>query len=387
CFKPAKSRSLVLKRGKVTDKFCFSLGGTQIPWVTEKPNKEPQIGSWGAWLTAVDKSGLPGKFKAWIYQHGVLPRILWPLLVYEFPITTVEGFERKISRYLHRWLGLPRSLSSIALYGNNKRKLPMSSLNEEFMVTHAREVLQYRESSDPNVSRAGIVVRTGRKQEVRAGVEELRASQMVGMRQQGAWTRWEQAVDRKISWNELWRAEPYRIKFLIASIYDVLPSPSNLFCWGKVDTPLCSLCFRRGTLEHILSCCPKALGEGRYTWRHDQMKADLGKQLRFPEHIVETTLRPDIVLFSDARKQVVLLELTVPWEVRMEEANERKRAKYADLVEKCRTRGWRAQCVPIEVGCRGFAAQSLCKACSLLGITGAPQRKAIKNTTEAAEKA
>lgn len=29
------------------------------------------------------------------------------------------------------------------------------------------------------------------------------------------------------------------------------------------------------------------------------MKADLGKQLRFPEHIVETTLRPDIVLFSD----------------------------------------------------------------------------------------
>ena len=38
--------------------------------------------------------------------------------------------------------------------------------------------------------------------------------------------RWEQAVDRKISWSELWQAEPYRIKFLIASIYDVLPSPS-----------------------------------------------------------------------------------------------------------------------------------------------------------------
>ena len=47
-------------------------------------------------------------------------------------------------------------------------------------------------------------------------------------------------------------------------------------------------------------------------------------QLRFPEHIVETTLRPDIVLFSDSTKQVVLLDLTVPWEERMEEANERK---------------------------------------------------------------
>ncbi|KAK0150652.1 hypothetical protein N1851_008245 [Merluccius polli] len=439
-----------------------------------------------------DKSGLPGKFKAWIYQHGVLPRILWPLLVYEFPITTVEGFERRISRYLRRWLGLPRSLSSIAVYGqNNRLKLPISSLNEEFMVTRVREVLQYRESSDPKVSQAGIVVRTGRKwrareaveqaesrlrhsvlvgpvasgraglgsvpttrydkalgkdrrrlvqEEVRAGVEELRASQMVGMRQQGAWTRWEQAVDRKISWSELWQAEPHRIKFLIASVYDVLPSPSNLFCWGKVDTPSCPLCLRRGTLEHILSCCPKALGEGRYTWRHDQvlkaiaeaiftsitqnkplrparqaiafiragekpkpqprgavgllgtapdwqMKADLGKQLRFPEHIVETTLRPDIVLFSDVTRQVVLLELTVPWEERMEEANERKRAKYTELVEECRRRGWRARCVPIEVGCRGFAARSLCKVYSLLGITGAHQRKAIKTTTEAAEKA
>uniref|UniRef100_A0A8P4PXN3 C1q domain-containing protein n=1 Tax=Dicentrarchus labrax TaxID=13489 RepID=A0A8P4PXN3_DICLA len=70
----------------------------------------------------------------------------------------------------------------------------------------------------------------------------------------------------------------------------------------------------------------------------------------------------------------------------MEEANERKRAKYTDL-EECRRQGWRAPCVPIKVGCRGFAAQSLCKAYSLLGITGARQRKAIKTTTEAAEKA
>lgn len=52
------------------------------------------------WLGVVDKSGLPGKFKAWIYQHGILPRILWPLLVYGVPISTVEGFERRISRFL-----------------------------------------------------------------------------------------------------------------------------------------------------------------------------------------------------------------------------------------------------------------------------------------------
>lgn len=30
-----------------------------------------------SWLSAVDRSGLPGKFKAWIYQHGIYgPRLL-----------------------------------------------------------------------------------------------------------------------------------------------------------------------------------------------------------------------------------------------------------------------------------------------------------------------
>lgn len=38
-FKPAKSRSLVLKKEKVTDRFRFRLGEHQIPSVTERPVK------------------------------------------------------------------------------------------------------------------------------------------------------------------------------------------------------------------------------------------------------------------------------------------------------------------------------------------------------------
>ena len=38
-------------------------------------------------------------------------------------------------------------------------------------------------------------------------------------------------------------------------------------------------------------------------------------------------LRPDIILVSEATKQLFLLELTVPWEERMEEAQERNREK------------------------------------------------------------
>lgn len=132
---PAKSKSLVLRKGKVTDRFHFTLGDPKIPSVSEKPGKS--LGNFFTsnlkdtaarqvtsndlvtWLKAVDKSGLPGKFKAWIYQHGILPRLLWPLLIYEISLTIVEGFERKISQSLRRWLGLPRSLSSIALFGHS----------------------------------------------------------------------------------------------------------------------------------------------------------------------------------------------------------------------------------------------------------------------------
>ena len=112
---------------------------------------------------------------------------------------------------------------------------------------------------------------------------------------------------------------------------------------------------------------------------------DLEKQLKFPQHIVTTTLRPDVVLLSDSSKQVVLLELTVPWEDRLEEAFKRKLRKYDSLVRECRQGGWRARCLPVEVGCRGSAARSLSRAFNSLGIEGERRRRAIRSTTDAAE--
>lgn len=87
-FKPAKSRSLVLRKGRVTDQFSFPCGGTKISSVTEKPIESPgksftsnlkdttahqaTSDDLNSWLATVDESGLPGKFKACIYQHGIL---------------------------------------------------------------------------------------------------------------------------------------------------------------------------------------------------------------------------------------------------------------------------------------------------------------------------
>lgn len=79
-------------------------------------------------------------------------------------MSTVEMLERTISQSLWRWLGLPRSLSSIALYWqSNMLQLPISVLSEEFKVMCARKVMMCRDSSDAIVTAAGILVKTGRK--------------------------------------------------------------------------------------------------------------------------------------------------------------------------------------------------------------------------------
>jgi len=232
-----------------------------IPTITERPVKS--LGKWFTtdlndrhsiketvdtaidWMERVEKSGLPGKFKAWCYQHGVLPRILWPLLVYELPLTTVESLERKLNRYLRRWLGVPKSFSSVGLYSTgSKMTLPLRAVTEEFKTAKVRAVMMLRDSKDEKIRQAGIEVRTGRKwkageavreaeswlryqdivgtvahgrlglgcvtrsswaaatetekremvqKEVRQQEEETRQSRAVAMRKQGSWLRWESA--------------------------------------------------------------------------------------------------------------------------------------------------------------------------------------------------
>ena len=76
---------------------------------------------------------------------------------------------------------------------------------------------------------------------------------------------------RKISWPDLWRADSYHISFLVQAVNDALLSPANIHTRGKSETPACPLCAGRGSLQH-LSSCPKALADGCYCWRHNQVR-------------------------------------------------------------------------------------------------------------------
>ena len=67
---------------------------------------------------------------------------------------------------------------------------------------------------------------------------------------------------------------------------------------------------------------------------------------------LDTVLRPDIICHKN--KNIIMIELTVPFESCLEEAMKRKEAKYMELVEKWRSTGEDATLITLEVGSRGF---------------------------------
>ena len=111
------------------------------------------------------------------------------------------------------------------------------------------------------------------------------------------------------------------MKFALNCATDTLPHNSNLHRWyGKTVSDQCKLCGKKQTLLHVLNNCQVALRLRRYNRRHDcvlelitklaqsylphsyELMADLHvkeDQYHFPSHISPTSLRPDLVLWSD----------------------------------------------------------------------------------------
>ena len=67
---------------------------------------------------------------------------------------------------------------------------------------------------------------------------------------------------------------------------------------------------------------------------------------------MQTDLRRDIVWWDST--SVMLVELTIPFEMFLHEAHEQKEAKYYHLVEEAREKGFQASLITLEVGCRGI---------------------------------
>ena len=113
----------------------------------------------------------------------------------------------------------------------------------------------------------------------------------------------------------------------------------------------------------------KCLLDGCDDW---EVSADLPEWDSHPSIIKETRLRPDIVIHSSSTQQIIMMELTVPYESRLEEAHTYKRETYLNLTKELRDAGYKA----VEVGARGFIESSVYDLLPKLSICGNKRTKA-----------
>ena len=338
--KPEKCRSLVIIKGEVSKK-TPEIDGTPITSITEKQVKylgkaydkslgdreqvEEVIKEVKSSLRKIERCRVPGRYKAWILQHMMLPKLMWPLTIYNVPLSKVGQIQRLLTAKLKKWLGLPRSLSEACLYSKtSKLQLPYSELTEEFIAAKTRLLVTLQGTEDQCVRLAGINIDGGKKADTQATIteaeerlrtqeitgipnkgregigmkprkyfskegkkekrrmvvntaremeEEKRVVRMAGLRKQGAPMNWE-VPERKISSMEVVGMQENRLGYLVKSVYDLLPTPENRSRWFGTEER-CQLCGGVGTMAHILCGCPTALGQGRYRWRHDQVLREI----------------------------------------------------------------------------------------------------------------
>ena len=300
-------------------------------------------------LTLIDKSFHRGVHKLWILQHLLIPRLRWPLLIYEIPVSTVARLEQKISCFIRKWLKLHNSTSNICLYSSSSPcPLPIKSLSSIHKAAKVSGHLLLRESADKYVSEANIRLQSGKWQvshEVNRAEELLEFKKILGYHQtnragfgsysipevppkrsheyrkllsslvlesdesnlevkavqlslQGQWTRWCNFVRFDLSWKTLLAMPQPLISFCIGATYDTLPSPSNLHRWKISTEKFCFLCGKSiCTTAHILGACKTALDQGRFTFRHDSVLSVL---LSF----IKEFLKSYKVTSSDTNKRI-----------------------------------------------------------------------------------
>ena len=268
-------------------------------------------------LDLIDKSFHGGIHKVWILQHLFIPRLRWPLLIYEISISVVLQLEQKTSCLLRKWLRLHHSTTNISLYSSiSPCPLPIKSLTSVLKTAKVSGHLLLRESSDEfvsscnptlksgfwNVAEAVITAESklefqkllGYHQTNRAGFgsfhqpetpakhshayrklvsfvlveenDEVFRAKAVQLHLQGYWMRWSDFMKNDLSWKTLLDMPSSLLSFCLNATYGTLPSPSNLKRWQITTESSCFLCHKRVcTTAHILGACQIALKQQRFT--------------------------------------------------------------------------------------------------------------------------
>jgi len=275
--------------------------------------------------------------------------------------------------------------------------------------------------------------------------ENAISARAVSMAVQCQWMNWTNYVQSDLRWANILAMPPNLLSFCLKATYNTLPSPSNLRRMNITSDTSCKLCHHSPcTVQHTLSGCKVALEQDRFTFRHDSVLRNIVDFLKdfitklppkpakkihrirfvaegrdvvkktgqtqhgilhltsdwhltadiaptnnyvFPPALALTLQRPDILLYSQSLKRVVLIELTCPCEERFEASQKYKLATYRNLIEQIKGNGWGVDYFPIEVGARGYCSTSVRRALSCLGLSSRQTKTLMKTISFTSMKA
>ena len=104
-------------------------------------------------LKAINNSSFKGSQKLWFLQHLVIPRVQWPLLIYEVSISCALSLEKHISVYIRKWLKIHPTITNLSFYSPlSPCPLPLKPLTAVLKSSKISGHLLLRDSIDPLVS-------------------------------------------------------------------------------------------------------------------------------------------------------------------------------------------------------------------------------------------
>ncbi|XP_055348951.1 uncharacterized protein LOC129595846 [Paramacrobiotus metropolitanus] len=446
---PAKCRCFSLSRG-VSVATDFAINGEKIEDISSDPmkflgvhvfNKNQRansgnlvIKSLDSLLTRVDNLNLRSAFKVKIYKCYVVSCMRFVLAMHDLSPPTVNALESTVNRYLKRWIKVNPSANCDFFYVSDGCDL--KSLKSVYAQAHAGFIADALCSSDDvvvhlaseNIQAAcanepAIVdivqssVAAGRQcgaskaairkvvnKKVSQHASALKEDRLQSLVQQGAWREVVKAQIADTFWKSCLFDLPEKvIRFMIEAALNISPSFTNLLKWGKTVSAACDLCgATKGSLCHILNCCPISLNSHRYTWRHnsilkavydfmtgvaDHRKWEILSDLNqssydnhtstIPVNVLSTSLCPDLCCINRAEKRIILAEVTVPFDTinGFNNAEARKRTRYASLVNELTGEGWHTDYYHLAVGSRGMIArQAIHNILSMATLMRAPSK-------------
>lgn len=388
-------------------------------------------------LDNIDASLIRDDYKLRVYSQYMLPAIRFKLTVHEITSTNLRKLDALTDKFIKKWLKMPPSATLAVIHANEG--LGIKSISHIYREAHAiaHSTSRLKADSQVNValntklSREGTWLRKDSistysedhflnsstdkpnkpdknyietvkkrvKQTINTEFKERWSNHLKKLTVQGKFLEILTIEESNISWKSVIYNLPKKIlQFATNACIDTLATNANLKRWGKRVNAKCPLCEKYETLHHVLNNCAVMLD--RYTWRHDsilsclysnfkehllpnfELLADLpGKHAgitTIPIDVIITSQRPDIVFIDKPSKLIILVELSIPFELNIEATHQRKVERYKDLIQDIQESGYTVKYYPIEIGSRAFISkENTSRLKSVIKIT--TQNQSFKN--------